>query len=144
MFSSFIQSLLRVNDVPGTDMLMLALGYALGSIVECIFAYSICVYEMKIPQMRIARLTFESFSSSVIGGFVAYWVLNTVGTLTSTSVTISIFIQGLLAGILGIVVSGTILWMLQNRELRETVQSLRRRFRDVPQATTAVQPTDIG
>jgi putative peptidoglycan lipid II flippase len=146
LFRSFVETLLRVSDVPGTDVLMLALGYALGSIVECIFAYVYCMRDMKVPHGRITRLMFESFASSIIGGTAAYMVLDRVGTYASTSTTLSIVIQGLLAGSVGLVVTVFLLWLLGNRELQESIDSVRRKFKDVPVDTTstALEPTDAA
>src|SRR6202044_1262566 len=38
-FKEFVEALLRVNDITGTGVLMLSLGYALGSITEAIIGY---------------------------------------------------------------------------------------------------------
>ena len=144
IFRSFVLSLLRVSDVPGTDVLMLAFGYALGSIVECVFAYSICTRDFAIPRNHITRLMFESFAGAILGGYCAYIVLDRIGIYAANSATISIFIQGFLAGVAGIIVNGFVLWLLNNRELHETIDSLKRRFRDVPVISPALEPSDAA
>lgn len=134
-FRLFIESLLRVTDGPNADVLMLAFGYALGSIAEGTFAYLTCSRDVGLPRREMARLVFESFSSAVIGASVAYSMLWIIGTESSLSTTLSIVVQGSLAGGVGLVVTGIILLILRNREMQEAVIAVKRQFRDVPRDT---------
>jgi putative peptidoglycan lipid II flippase len=142
-FRYFVESLLRVSDVPGTSVLMLALGYALGSIAEAVWAYTYATRDMNIARRPIAYLLFQSLGSSIIGGFVAYRVLDLVGTYSVSSATFSIIMQGVLAGSIGCAMTVCVLWILHNRELAEAVESLKRKFADVRRDTTVLQPTDV-
>lgn len=137
----FIESLLRVGDVPGTPILMLALGYALGSIAEAIIGYVYFVRDFGIVQEHVRTLTMQSFAASILGGFVAYYIL-IICTPILGEHTVGIALEGLIAGILGIAASVFVLSLLKNRELEEAVGALMRRFRDAPQV--AVEPTDVA
>lgn len=131
-FRAFIESLLRVSDVPGTNVLMLSLGYAIGSIAQFCVAYWYFVRDFKVPRARLGALIFQSFAASVIGGAVAYGVLATSGMAGTINTTLGLMIQGSVAGILGLGATTLTLWMLKNPELREVLVAFSRRFKDVP------------
>jgi len=141
-FRDFIGSLLRVEDVPGVAILMLAFGYALGSIAEGAVSYYYFTRDFSISRARLARLMFECFASAVIGGGVAYLLLSATGAAGQINTTIALLAQTLFAGTIGLAVSFFMLWVLNNEELAEALSALRRRFRDVPQVS--VEPSDVS
>lgn len=142
MFKNFVESLLRVGDVPGTDMLMLAFGYALGAIAECVVGYGYFGKDFSLSVSRLSRLLFETFSASILGGAVSYYVLSLFGSAQSTHTTVGLVSEGAIAGIGGLVVTAGILYLLNNQEFLEAYTSLMRRFRDVP--AVAVEPSDVS
>ena len=142
-FRDVVESLLRVDDIPGTSVLMLAFGYALGSIAEFIVSYFFFVYDFDLSHANLRRLTFESFAASVIGGAASYFILAGIGATGNINRSFEVFFQGALAGTVGIAISILILWLLKNQELREAVAALRRKFADTP-AVIAVEPSDVS
>ena len=141
LFRYFIESLLRVSDVPGTDVLMLALGYALGAIAECAVGYVYFGRDFAISFANLSRLLFESFAASILGGFGSYAVLSLFGTSVLSS-TLGLVTEGAVAGIVGLAITAGVLYMLKNREFLEAYSAFMRRFRDVPQV--AVEPSDVS
>lgn len=139
----FIEALLRVNDIGGTSVLMLALGYAFGSIAEFVIGYVCFVNDFKVSHANFNRLFFETFAASLIGGAVSYGILNATGQTGTINTTIGIFTQGFGAGLVGIAVTTLLLWLLKNNELREVFAALKRRFADTPQVV-AVEPSDVA
>jgi len=142
-FRDFLGSLLRVGDTPGTAVLVLALGYALGSIAKFTIGCIYFIRDFSISRTRLTRLTFESFSASVIGGAASYGVLAFSGGTGNITTTIGVLVQGTAAGAVGLFVAGLILWLLKNQEFAEAVGALMRRFRDAPR-TVAVEPSDVA
>ena len=140
-FHAFVESLLRVENVPGTTILMLALGYALGSIAEFLIAYWFFVRDFAIARERIARLTFQSFAASIIGGAVAYRVLVLSGYIVESRTTAGIFAQGVAAGFIGVAVTVFILALLKNNELSETLTALKQRF---IKKAPALEPSNVA
>lgn len=139
---SFVEELLRVDAVPGgTTVLMLALGYALGSIGEAIVGYIFFIRDFSVPQQRIRRLAFQSFGASVIGGAVAYAVLAFVGAILPPETSFNVFVAGFVAGIAGILAIVGMLKLLGNAEISEVYQALRSRL--VASVPVAIEPTDI-
>ena len=131
-FRAFIESLLRVSDVPGTSVLMLSLGYAIGSIAQFAVAYWYFARDFNIPRARLGALVFQSFAASVIGGAVAYGVLATSGMAGTINTTVGLLVQGIVAGSLGLAATVLTLALLKNPELKEVFTALGRRFKDVP------------
>jgi putative peptidoglycan lipid II flippase len=138
----FIEALLRVQDVPGTAVLMLALGYALGSIAEGVVSYYYFVHDFPISRARIARLTFESFAASVIGAGVSYLILSATGAAGTINTTVGLVAQAILAGGFGLGVATGTLWLLKNQELGEALTALKRKF--VLTRPIAVEPSDVS
>lgn len=141
-FRNFVEALLRVNDIAGTGVLMLSLGYACGSIAEFLIGYVFFVRDFNVSHARFNRLFFETFAASIIGGAVSYVILSATGQVGTINTTIGIFAQGFAAGIVGIAVAVGLLWLLNSMELREVLNALKRKFVDAP-AVVAVEPSDV-
>jgi len=141
-FRSFIESLLRVEDVHGTEILMIALGYALGSTAEFIIGFAYFMRDFALSLAQIARLSFESFAAAIIGAATSYGVLFSVGSNAQINTTVNLMLQTTLAGIVGLTISCGILYLLKNREFLEALAALQRRFADAPQV--AVEPSDVS
>lgn len=139
---NFLEALLRVGDVPGTIVLMLALAYCAGAIAEFLIAVVCFLRDFAIPRLRLFELIFQSFSASVIGAGVSYLFLaytGLAGTINKTSLLVA---QGFAAGVLGLLVTAGVLALLKNQELAETIAAFKRRFRDTPDV--ALETTDIS
>jgi putative peptidoglycan lipid II flippase len=139
----FVESLLRVGDTQGAGVLMLALGYACGSIAEFIIGYFYFLRDFKIAHAHLWRLSFESFSSAVIGSAVAYAVLAWTGSNSQVNTTLALIGQSMIAGTAGLATTAFFLWLLKNQEFAEALVSLRARFYEKP-APVAVDPSDVA
>ena len=139
---AFVEALLRVQDVPGAAVLMLALGYALGSIAEGIVSYVFFIRDFSIPTSRIGRLFFESFSAATIGAGMTYVSLSTTGAAGTINTTIGLVAQAIFAGGVGLAVSAGVLILLKNPEFAEAWGAFKRRFIDARQAVVA--PSDVS
>jgi len=123
-FRYFIESLFRVEDIPGTAILMLPLGYSLALIINSIIFW-IDFNKCFAGFSKVLLVTlFQSFSTSIIVGFVSYLGLNIFSTFLSVRTVFGIFMQGFLAGMLGIAVGIIILLLLNNQEIKEIWRTL--------------------
>jgi len=138
----FLEALLRVSDIPGTSVLMLAAAFALGSTVEFFVAMIVFVRDFALPTKRIKRLCFQSFAASVIGGGVTYLVLAGTGAAGSINTTLGLVLQGVCAGGLGLIVTAAVLALLKNQELAEVLAAANRRFR--PAVAPALEATEVS
>ncbi len=131
LFQFFLESLLRVSDIPGTAVLALPLAYSLGTIASAValwisfsrqFAPHLVVPQQGAGGARLSaatRTAGESFSASVIMGFVAYLLLNLFDDIFNIRTTFGIFSQGLFAGLGGIGAGAIVLYLLGNVEIHE-------------------------
>jgi putative peptidoglycan lipid II flippase len=137
----FIESLLRVDSVAGSTVLMLALAYALGSIAEALIGYAYFIRDFGVRGRRIGRVAFESLGAGIVGAAAAYAVLALFGTLASSGETLGIFLHGFVAGIAGIIATALMFWLMKSEELRETWGALHHKF--VARAAPAMEPTEV-
>lgn len=137
----FFESLLRVTSLSGTTVLMLALGFTLGSLVQAAFALVFMKREFNISYGGLTRLVFQSFSAAVIGGVVAYGALTMMGFLVDINKVVGIVSQGAVGALAGLLVTGGVLVLLGNPEIREAYASIKRRFEG---AKVALEPTDVS
>lgn len=124
----FFESLLKVSDLPGTAVLMLPLGYSVGMIVNALLFWIIFQRDFSKFSHTLFRTFFQSLAASVVMGFVAYQVLNILGTIFNLNTLLGIFFQGFIAGMVGIIAGIGILRILGNPELGEAIRAFRQRF----------------
>jgi putative peptidoglycan lipid II flippase len=124
----FAQNVMRVQDLPGTEVLALGLAYALASI------FGTCVllihFEHRFGDFlrRISRTWWESLAASIVVLIATYYTLVAAGPLDVGSTTLSVFLKGFSGGIVGIVAAIATYWILGSIELQETWLSIYGRF----------------
>ena len=89
------------------------------------------------------KTLFQSFSASVIMGFVSYLGLNLFDNIFNINKVAGIFMQGLCAGILGIIALIVILKLLKSIELEETIHTLHQKFWKVRPIIPDTNATDL-
>jgi len=137
----FVESLLRVADVPGTVVLMLALGSSVGAIVQFAVGFWLFMKDFRISRLSMGSLIFQSFAASVIGGAVAYAILALTGAAGTINTTIGLVFQGGVSGVAGLTTVAVVLWVLGNEELTEALRAFKRRLGGV---TPPLETTDIS
>ncbi len=126
---SAIESLLRVKDVPGTAMLALPLAYASGSLINFVLIWGLFKKDFAHVSTRDLWVTFyQSAISALSMGMVAYLALSILDDVFPLSTFRGVFLQGFIAGIIGISFGVFILSMMKNRELADVVRVLRKKF----------------
>ena len=125
---SFIQALLRVEDVQGSNMLALAIAYALATLSGTVFLAFYFERRFRGFLARLGRSFAEGLVAAFTGGVAAYAVLYLIGPLTFSSTLASVLTKGFSAGIAGIIAAGLAYALLGNREFAETVAEIRGRL----------------
>jgi putative peptidoglycan lipid II flippase len=127
-FSYFIGALLKVDDLGNGVMLMLPLGFTIGTILNGIFLW--VAFEREFPgySRGLWRTLFEGLGASVIMGGVAYAGLNFFAHFFPLDTFLHILLQGTFAGLLGLGAGGVILILLKSQELSSMVAALRGKF----------------
>ncbi len=123
-FKFFIESIMKVADIPGTIVLMLPLGFSFGlffSLIVHWWGFSKHFPDFSKP---VLRTFFQTVSASVIMGYVSYVSLNIFDDLLDINTLMGIFLQGFLSGILGIISAVIVLYILDSQELKEVWTTL--------------------
>ncbi|MEI8123883.1 MAG: lipid II flippase MurJ, partial [bacterium] len=128
MFRYFVENLFRVDDILGTEVLMLAFGFTLAQIINCIILWITFGREFNSFSSTLLNTLFKSFSASIIMGFVAYIGLNIFDNIFNINTLIGIFLQGLCAGIMGIISAVIVLKLLRSQELEEIWETLHKKI----------------
>ena len=125
-FRDFLESLLRVEGLPGTDILILPLAFSIGSIAGTLAL--LLMFRRDFPGGEgLLPSFFLNLSGAVIAGFACYQFLEIFTVWVPTDTVFGLFAQGLFSGILGLMVGAAVLSLLNSRELREVMSSLQNR-----------------
>ena len=127
-FGYFIEILFKVEDIPGSMVLTLPLGFSLGTLANMIVLW-ICFRRDFKGSLNLATVTFfHAFGAAVITGFVSYLMLGPVTRFLDTTTLWGIFLQGFIAGIIGILAGVGVLSLLKNPELKEVMSIIPRKI----------------
>lgn len=128
LFKYFIEYLFRIDDIAGSEIMMIAFGFALAQIINCIILWVNFEKDFSGFSIPLLNTLFQSFSSSIIMGFVAYLGLNIFDNIFNINTLIGIFMQGFCSGIIGIIAGILVLKALGSPELAETWNTLHKKF----------------
>ena len=127
-FRFFIESLLKVDDIPGTEVLMLPLAYSVGTILNFILHWFFVKRDFMPNESFITKTFFQSLGASFFLGITAYLSLNVLAPIFGTTTFLGVFFQGFISGILGIMVAIVVLYLLGSKELKDLAQTLTTKF----------------
>jgi putative peptidoglycan lipid II flippase len=128
-FKYFIESLLKVSDLPGTEVLMLPLAYSLGTIINFILLWIFLRKDFFLKKESfISQTFFQSLGASFFIGIVSYLSLNIFSIFLKITTFWGIFLQGFISGVLGLLAGIFILYLLKNKELKELIKALKTKF----------------
>ncbi|KKR79785.1 MAG: Integral membrane protein MviN [Candidatus Nomurabacteria bacterium GW2011_GWA2_40_9] len=127
-FKYFIESILKVADIKGTEVLMLPLAYSFGTIINFILLYISLKIDFMKEQQFISKTFFQSLSASFFIGTVSYVSLNIFSPIFGTVTFWGVFLQGLISGIIGILVGMLVLYLLGSTELKDLIHTLKTKF----------------
>ncbi|MEK7136584.1 MAG: lipid II flippase MurJ [Patescibacteria group bacterium] len=124
VFRYFIELLLRVDNVPGTIILTLPLAYSLGLTLNAIIYWWVFRRDFGAFSPLVYQSAFRSFSAAVVAGFVTYHSLLLLAPYVDQETYVGIFLQGLGAGVSGIMSAILIFFILKSVELAEFTNAL--------------------
>ncbi|MDO8593284.1 MAG: lipid II flippase MurJ [bacterium] len=132
---------LRVGDVRGTGILLLAVAATLGQIFLAIL--SLFALRTIAPGLAgiLRRPLIDGCIAAAAGGVATYAVLLIEGGIAPLTTLMSVFLQGLLAGIAGLVVAGLALFVVENEEFRIVTNSLARLLKVPNERSTVLAPS---
>ncbi len=116
-FRYFLEDLLKVDGQSGTAVLVLALAYTIGVILNLILHWWMFERTYRGFTRPVLSTMFHSFSASVIMGYAAFLSLRIFAGIFPLTKVWGIFLQGFCSGIIGLIVLVLVLVILQNKEL---------------------------
>ncbi len=127
-FRYFISALMKVEDLPGTVVLMLPLGFSIATIINTIFLWILFEKRFKGFSIGVIRTLFDSLSAAVFMGGAAYIGLNILSPVLDTDSLVGIFFQGFGAGLLAVAFGIIVLILLKNKELTLVWNAIKGKF----------------
>ena len=121
----FVEALLRIEDLPNTQIVMLPLAYSIGSITNILLLWAFFRRDFKIKETFLLRAFTHSFAGAFFVGYVAYVSLNIFDRVFDINTFFFFLSQGLCAGVMGIFAGIIVLKLLKNPELESIWQSLK-------------------
>jgi peptidoglycan biosynthesis protein MviN/MurJ (putative lipid II flippase) len=120
----FIEALFRVSDVPGTDILFVACGFTLGQLIMGFVALMTLRTVAPGTARTLLRPILESLGAALLGGAAAYGALAVMGAIADLTKLYIVVAEGAVAGIVGLAVACAVLFVLQNKEMRDLYAAL--------------------
>ena len=120
-----METLLRIKDVPGTIVLALPLGWSVGEVLNSLGLWFVFEKDFKNFSRPVLKTLIQVLLSSISIGVVSYFSLNIFASIFNQNTTLGIFMQGFVAGILGIIVGIVVLVLLKNKEIVDVWQTLK-------------------
>jgi putative peptidoglycan lipid II flippase len=117
LFADFMESLLKVSGISGTVVLMLPLGYSIGTLVNMCIHWRVFETEYAGYSQSVFVTFFHTVGSACIMGYVAYMSLGITSTLFNLNTVFGVFMQGFVSGLAGICAWLCVLYGLKNKEL---------------------------
>ena len=117
LFRFFIEDLLKIDGEAGTVVIVLALAYTFGVLINTILHWWMFEKVYKGFSKPVFQTLFHSFSASIIMGYATYLSLRIFAGVFPLSKVWGIFLQGACSALIGLVVLILVLIILQNKEL---------------------------
>jgi putative peptidoglycan lipid II flippase len=120
---ALLENLFRLEGVGGTAVLTLALAFVIGQLIQLTILMIVSVYTFGISYRPLFRLSAEAILASVVGGFSAYAALIFLVDGVNQDTFIGISLQGVVAGIIGIIAVVLVYRLVRAPELFEIYRS---------------------
>lgn len=124
----FMGALLRVDGLRGASVLMLPLAYTIGMLLNTTLL--IYFFRRRFGKFLspLKDTLIHGLFSALIAGLVAYEFLEILGLYLDLDTFVGIFVQGLTAGVAGLLTWWLILELMGNEEIRDVRMALHRKF----------------
>ncbi len=127
-FRFFMEDLLKIPEIHGTAVTMLALGFTVGSILEGILVWILFARSCKGFTIPLLQSLFRIFSASVILGFVTFVSLRFFNQFFTLDTFLGVFLQATLSATVGSFAGLGVLTLLKSPELSDISTTLKQKI----------------
>jgi putative peptidoglycan lipid II flippase len=131
LFKDFLENLLRIDGASGTTVVLLPLAFSIGQIANAIFLWTQFHNHLeghKSETAELGRALFHTIGAGIIAGTSAYGILLLLGSGVDQEHFLGVFVQGVVAGIVGIAMYAITLMAMRNEDITLFVQTVRSKF----------------
>lgn len=128
-FTHFFSNVLRLDGVTNITLLALPLAFSIGNIFN--YFTLVAVFKKDFPESNafpIIRSTLQTITASLCMGVVVYGFLNLSATYVNQDRFWGIFSQGLLSGVVGIVVFVIVMTLFKNQDMGDFLGTFKKKF----------------
>lgn len=125
----FFSTVLRLDGVSNLNLLALPLAFSIGNIFN--YFALVLVFKKDFPESNafpIIRSTLQTISASLCMGVVVYGFLNLSAPFINQDRFWGIFTQGLLSGVVGIVVFVIVMTLFKNKDMDDFLGTFKKKF----------------
>src|SRR3989338_283420 len=112
-FQYFLEALFRVEELPGTLVIVLPLAFSIGVLINAVVLWVYFEKDFSLSLSGVFLTLRQSFYAAVLAGFVAYQSLNALDDVFDLDTFLGIALQGLISGILGIAAWALVLVLMK-------------------------------
>lgn len=123
VFQLFLNDLFRLSNVEGAEILVLALAFIVGQLLQLILLLALSRRAFMVSYRSLIRLTTQACLASVAGGVSAYVTLAFVVDGVNQDTFIGIMLQGMSAGIMGLIAIVLTYLAMRSSEINEIYRS---------------------
>lgn len=126
-FMYSLEVLMRVDGVPGSEVLVIAVGYSFAILTQVLILLvcAACVFSLRFSGLLVH--TGKAVCAAVVGGASAYVALNFFIFGIDETSALGIFLQGFLGGVMGIMGAASTYYVLRTPEMTEIYKSFKGR-----------------
>ncbi|MEY3784598.1 MAG: hypothetical protein RLZZ230_920 [Candidatus Parcubacteria bacterium] len=125
---NFLTDVLRLQNVYGSEVLVLALAFTFGQFVQLVVLLSLSTKAFKISYRPLAALSLQAIAAAFAGGVSAYGALTFVVDGVNQETFIGILLQGAVAGVVGLFAIVLVYVACDSPELHEVTRSFRKKI----------------
>ncbi len=126
----FLSSLLRLDGISGTAVIMLPLAFSIGQIINALllwFKFHKTGNRLPVPKL-FGRILFHIIAAAILGATITYGILNLLADAVRNDTLVGILLQGTIAGAFGAAAYLAVIRLLDHEELRSMVEVVTSRF----------------
>jgi putative peptidoglycan lipid II flippase len=141
-FPLWLADFLKVGDVHGSAILLLALANILGQFF--LVGLSLVALRRIAPGLSrtLLRPVIDGSIAAVVGGVFAHLILALLGGIAPLTSLAAVFIQGFIAGIVGLAAAALTLFFVENEEILIMANAFERLVHSKKELAAALTPSD--